>query len=55
MDLLGGSGADRLLFPSVAHSCGLGAAADDHCQNHQRSGDPDPDERCKGHHPGADE
>ena len=43
------------VFPLVAHSCGLGAAADDYRQNHQWSGDPDPDERCEGHHPGADE
>lgn len=50
-----GPRADRFLFLLVAHSCRVGGAADDHRQNHQWGGDPDPDERRKGHHSGADE
>lgn len=55
IDVLDKTEADVFLFPLVAHPRGVGAAADNHRQDHQRSGDSDPDERRKGHHPGADE
>lgn len=46
--------ADRSIF-LAAHSGWMGAAADNHCQDHQRGGDADPDQGRQGHHPGADE
>lgn len=40
---------------SSAYPCRVGAAPHNHCPNHQRDWDPDPDPRCQRHQSAADE